>query len=100
MRYVLVLIFLGLTLGVSCSDDGATSEISGVVVEVQSSGLTEIDSFSVRADDRTYEFIVTDDTELDFPPAHLNEHRVSGEPVRVVFEGKDHGLYALTIEDA
>ena len=91
---------LAATLAASCSDGEAISEVSGVVVEVESSGLTEVESFKLRSDDRSYEFFVTDETDLAFPPAHLNEHRVSGEPVAVVFERKDHGLYALSIDDA
>ena len=91
---------LALVLGAGCANDDSVDSIAGVVVEVESSGLTDVDSFSVRADDRTYEFIVTEKTEFAFAPAHLNEHRVSGEPVEVEFEGKDHGLYALSVADA
>ena len=91
---------LAASLAASCSDGEETSEVSGVVVEVESSGLTEVESFMLRSEDRTYEFLVTDETDLAFPPAHLNEHRVSGEPVAVVFEQKDDGLYALSVDDA
>ena len=94
------MMLLALSLAGACSDDESVSEISGVVVEVRATGLTEIDSFTIRAEDRTYEFLVTAETELAFPPAHLNEHRVSGEPVQVTFEREDDGLYALTVDDA
>ena len=99
MRFGLVVTAIVLVLG-ACSPGDAADEVTGVVVEVQSSGLTEIDEFTVRADDRTYEFVVTEETEFAFAPAHLNEHRVSGEPVEVVYEGKDDRLYALSVDDA
>ena len=100
MRNALLLIVVAGVLSGSCSEGDEVSEISGVVVEVESSGLTEVDSFSVRSDERTYEFLVTDETDLAFPPAHLNEHRVSGEPVAVSFVRREDEYYALAVDDA
>jgi len=43
---------------------------------------------------------VDEQTEFAFPPGHLNEHRTTAEPVEVVTEELDDGLYARTVEDA
>ncbi len=94
------LLVLALCLASACSSSDSKSEVSGVVVSVRSSGLTEVELFTVRDDEHTYEFVVTDATELAFPPAHLNEHRVSGAPVRVVYESRDDRLYAISVDDA
>ena len=86
-------------------DDGETggeapSEITGVVTAVESSSLTEVESFTVKTDDDTYTVLIDTDTDLGFPPAHLNEHRVSGDPVHVKLDERDGDLYALSVEDA
>ncbi|MDQ4142125.1 MAG: hypothetical protein M3198_00010 [Actinomycetota bacterium] len=93
---------LALALG-ACSkeEEGSTpSEITGVVTQVESSGLTEVESFTVRDDDTTYDIRIDPETDLGFPPAHLNEHRVSGQPVTVEVEDRGGDLYAVSIEDA
>jgi hypothetical protein len=80
-------------------DDGSPSVITGTVVEVDSSGLTEVESFVVSRDGTRYTIRIDEDTELDFPPAHLNEHRISGDPVRVEVDDRNGDLIATTIGD-
>lgn len=63
-------------------------------------GLTKVEFFTVRSEDKTYKVLIDPDTDLGFPPSHLNEHRISGEPVRVETEEKDGDLYATKVEDA
>ena len=77
----------------------STNEVTGVVSEVDSAGLTDVNGFTVRSQDETFDFVVDSNTELSFPPAHLNEHRISGEPVRVTYEERDGELYAVSVED-
>jgi hypothetical protein len=77
----------------------APSEITGTVISVQTQGLTEVSSFVVSEDDRRYTIQIDEGTELAFPPAHLNEHRLSGDPVRVELEGSLDDLVAVSIED-
>ena len=79
--------------------DESTNEVTGVVSEVDSAGLTDVNGFTVRSQDETFDFVVDSNTELSFPPAHLNEHRISGEPVRVTYEERDGELYAVSVED-
>jgi hypothetical protein len=64
-------------------------------------GLTEVEYFTVRTDDGdTHKFFIDPDTDLGFPPAHLNEHRITGDPVVVEFEEKDGRPIATSVEDA
>lgn len=87
----------------ACSDSGTGTpdEIVGVVTKVESSGLTQVEGFTVRAEggNELYEIKVDDDTNFAFPPAHLNEHRVSGEPVAVEVDNRSGSLFATTIDD-
>lgn len=70
------------------------------MTDVESSELTKVESFTVKSDDKTYTILIDPNTDLGFPPAHLNEHRVTGDPVKVTIEDRDGDLYALSILDA
>jgi hypothetical protein len=103
MRLLLVATCLALAI-VSCGGDedrtgDAPSVVTGTVVEVQSQSLTEVGSFVVGQDEKRYTIYIDQNTELDFPPAHLNEHRISGDPVRVEVEEIDDKLVATQIGD-
>lgn len=67
---------------------------------MESSGLTEVESFKVKSNDKTYTILLDSNTDLGFPPAHLNEHRVTGDRVKVEIEERNGDLYALSVEDA
>ena len=84
------------------NDDGgdAPSVITGTVVEVQTQSLTDVESFVVSQGDERFTIYIGARTNLDFPPAHLNEHRISGDPVRVEVDESGDRLVARTIEDA
>ncbi len=81
-------------------EDPAPSELTGVITEVESSGLTEVESFTLSSEGETYEIFLADDIDLGFPPAHLNEHKTTGDPVLVKLEEHGDRLFALSIEDA
>lgn len=82
-------------------DQLAPSEVTGVITDVQSSGLTEVESFTVRnTDNEEYEILLDPETDLGFPPAHLNEHRTSGDPVIVEIDERAGELFATSVEDA
>lgn len=70
------------------------------MTDVESTSLTEVESFTVKSDDKTYTILIDPNTDLGFPPAHLNEHRVTGDPVKVEIEERNGDLYALSILDA
>jgi hypothetical protein len=82
------------------SSSEAPSTLTGVITEVESSGLTEVESFTLSVEGETYEIFIADDIELGFPPAHLNEHKTTGDPVEVELEQRSGKLYATSIVDA
>ncbi len=75
---------------------------TGIVVGVQSTGLTSVQGFSIRtADGRTVDFRVGNlENGASFPPGHLAEHRVTLVPVRVTYVDEDGGHVAVRLEDA
>ena len=89
----------------ACGSVEPTSEetgrtITGVIVEIDVRTIEEVESFTLLNRGREYLIHVDEQTEFAFPPGHLNEHRTTAEPVEVVTEKLDDGLYARTVEDA
>ena len=92
---------LGVVLALSaCADEPPPRRLTGIITEVRSSGLTRVDSFTLRSQGETYEIHLADDAELEFPPAHLSEHQATGDPVRVAIDERGDELYAVSVEDA
>ena len=113
-KLVIVLCFLAL-LGAACGgdDDGGESaggetvaaedapdEVTGVLLDVESEGVGEVTSFTLKENDETYEILIADDVDYGFNLGHLSEHLTTGDPVRVPLEVRDGKLYALSIDDA
>jgi len=75
---------------------------TGIVVGVQSTGLTSVQGFSIRTGDgRTVDFRIGNlENGASFPPGHLAEHRVTLVPVRVTYVDEDGGHVAVRLEDA
>ena len=75
---------------------------TGIVVNVQSTSLTEIQGFSIRTSDgQTWAFrVVALENASTFPPGHLAEHKVSLVPVRVTYVDRNGAHEAVRIEDA
>ena len=78
------------------------SPIEGVILEVNASSLSEVATFTLRADDgRSWEFEVGPlENAEEFPPAHLHEHQATSTPVRVFFRSEPSRLVAYRVEDA
>ena len=78
------------------------SPIEGVILEVNASSLSEVATFTLRADDgRSWEFEVGPlENATEFPPAHLHEHQATSTPVLVFFRSEPSHLVAYRIEDA
>jgi hypothetical protein len=96
---------IALTAAVSCSGidpggDGTRSVIRGVVVEISSAGLDQINTFTVKSGDRSYRITVDESTDFAFNPSHLYQHRTTGEPVQVRVDRKGGSLVALSVDDA
>ncbi|MDQ3957027.1 MAG: hypothetical protein M3273_01760 [Actinomycetota bacterium] len=79
---------------------GVPDEVTGVVIEVDSTGVDEIESFVLKDGDETYDVLIADDVDYGFALGHLNEHLTTGDPVTVELEVRDGDLYALSILDA
>jgi hypothetical protein len=94
-------------LGAACGgDDGEAAprevpdEVTGVLLDVESQGVDDVESFTLKDGDETYEIFIADDVDYGFPLGHLSEHLSTGDPVRVPLEERDGRLYALSIDDA
>ena len=88
----------------SCSFPPVTaSPVDGVVIAVDSTGLTDVRSFTLRqADGSTVVFqLGALDDATSFPPGHLKEHQASASPVRVWFTVRNgRELVAYHLDDA
>lgn len=75
--------------------------MDGVVVKVDSEGLTDVRSFTIRTDDGTVLVFRVDRLEAgSLPVGHLTEHAATGAPVRVTFVVEDGELVAVSYADA
>ena len=79
---------------------GAPEELTGPIIDIDSEGLGDVRSFTVKSDEQTYEILIDPQVDYGFPMGHLNEHRLSGAPVRVELLERDGRLFALSILDA
>jgi hypothetical protein len=78
------------------------SPVDGVVIVVDSSGLSDVRGFTLRTSGGfAFTFVLGAlENAADFSPSHLAEHQVSSEPIRAWFrtEGGERVVYRL--EDA
>jgi hypothetical protein len=85
------------------SDRGAPgSPVEGIVIRVESSGLTDVQGFALRTNDgQTLEFRLGPlENGAQFPPGHLAEHQANSAPVRVFFRLEGADRVAFWIQDA
>jgi hypothetical protein len=75
---------------------------TGLVVAVDSSGLTDVRGFSIRTSDgRTVAFrIGILENGAEFPPGHLLEHAATGARVVVTYRRDNGDLVAIRLDDA
>jgi hypothetical protein len=87
---------------VEVPDDGRDrSFVTGVVVGVDSEGLTDVRSFKLRLGDVIFDFQIGELENADeFPPAHLLEHQATAQPVRAYYHLEDGVRFATRLEDA
>jgi hypothetical protein len=78
--------------------DGAV----GIVVGLDSAGLTDVRGFTLRTDDgRDLVFrIGTLENGAEFPPGHLGEHQAFATRIRVWYRSVGDLLVAFRLEDA
>ena len=74
----------------------------GVIVAVDSAGLTNVRGFTLRVNGDTEMPFVLDQLEngTDFPPGHLVEHQAAALPIRVWYRTEGGVNHAIRLEDA
>jgi hypothetical protein len=86
------------------SSDGPDqgSQVEGVIVAVDSSGLADIRGFSLRrVGGEILEFRLGElENGDEFPPGHLAEHQATAEPVLVYYRMEGKERFAVRLEDA
>jgi hypothetical protein len=89
-------------LGGTSGPPPGTTMVQGVVIGVDSTGLTRVRGFTLRADDgRTLEFdLAALENAIEFPPGHLVEHQGLGSKIRVWYRDAGGTLQAIRLEDA
>ncbi len=77
------------------------SPVTGVLVKIDSQGLTKVRGFTLRTDDGVeIPFrIGTLENGAEFPPGHLAEHMSTSSPVRVFFRDEGGEPLVYRIED-
>jgi hypothetical protein len=75
---------------------------TGLVIAVDSSGLTDVRGFTIRTDDgRTVVFRIGSlENGAQFAPGHLLEHRATGVKIVVTYRQENGELVAIRLEDA
>lgn len=102
MRTLGLLAIAALLLG-GCAADAPSDDtrvLTGIVTDVEATSLTDVESFTFRADGEDIEIQIDPEITYAFPPEHLRAHAISSEPVRVEVEDRSGTLYALTLDDA
>ena len=86
------------------NNDHATvgTDATGVIVAVDSAGLSDVRGFTLRTDDGDLlEFSLERlENGAEFPPGHFAEHQATAEPVLVRYNSSSGVLFALRVEDA
>jgi hypothetical protein len=79
-----------------------SSPVEGVITHVESTGLNQVTSFTLRtAGGAIYQFELEKlENGDEFPPGHLTEHQAISEPIRVYFTVLGRMAFATRIEDA
>jgi hypothetical protein len=75
-------------------------EVTGLITTISRGEEGAIESFTVRESDRTFEIRIDAGRDYGFDLEHLEQHRASKWPVRVLLEERNGALYAVEILDA
>ena len=79
-----------------------TVPVVGVVVSVDSGGLTDVRGFTLRTTDGQLKSFGLGELQngVEFPPGHLAEHQLTASPVRVWYLPGAVPPQAIKLEDA
>ncbi len=107
--FAIVLLVLAGLVGVGVVLLGGTRDkppdataVEGIIVSVDSAGLTDVKGFDLRTADgsiMTFSLARLENT-VEFPPGHLVEHQAGASPVRVWFTTDSDVHFAIRLEDA
>ncbi len=93
-----------LAVGIAVAACGPTPQtVAGFVVDVKSTGLTQIDSFTLRTPEGTELVFRVGRLELDggaFPAGHLREHMALNQAVAVAYREENGERVAYRLADA
>lgn len=98
IRSVVLVIALGVA---RCGP--APQTVAGFVVDVQSTSLTQVDSFTLRTQEGQELLFRVGPLELDggaFPAGHLREHMALNQAVAVAYREEDGERVAYRLVDA
>jgi hypothetical protein len=86
----------------SPSSSVPSSPVDGIVLSVQSEGLTKVKGFTLRTiNGQVLTFTLgTLENGDQFAPGHLGEHQATALPVRVFFRQENGQLVVYRLEDA
>ena len=96
---------LALTIAFSCGGSSATDtvqssgQVRGLVVEVVSRSITEVDSLRIRDEAEDVWTFVADEGFIGISPSHVREHQLLGQTVLVTYESRGDSLVAVNISD-
>lgn len=77
---------------------GSGSVTTGVITKY--TPADEADGLiTLLSDGELVTFVVSVDTELEFPPTHIQEHRLSGEAVTITWSEENGTKFATAIRD-
>ena len=94
----LLIVVLVVVLAITACQ-GESDQVRGVVVSIEG-GLDNVTGFELLAEDGTrLQFSVDADADFDdLPLSHLNQHRLTADPVLVAYENRGE-LVALSVRD-
>jgi hypothetical protein len=81
----------------ACAD---RTTMTGIILDVESRTLTDVRAFTMRSEGRECEIFIDPDRDYGFALPHLNEHKISADPVTVRVEVRDDELVAVSIDDS
>lgn len=96
-----VLVLVGAFVALNAQQAAGETE-TGVVIDVDAAGLTDVRGFTLRTSDgRTIEFrLGILENGAEFPPSHLAEHRATATPVVVRYRVENGERVVFRIDDA
>jgi hypothetical protein len=103
---VALLLIAGLSAPVACActplPSVPPSPIEGVVVAVDSAGIGQVKTFTLRLTDGTTIALTLGNLEnaSQFSPSHLNEHQATSRPILAFYRLEDGKPVVYRLEDA